>query len=172
MINHFFTITIQSWYNLLFCAYTVNTFYSYLTLSEQLHLHKRVHLKSAPLHVHLDVLHVALQAHLINSLHSLLASDWLIQYGIHFMIELSLSFHQKSLGNGRFCRTSRHLLQTTLWKRARLVWKSKAFLVGGIFSMFWVLEKYIFILASFTNVKIDVQLYMIFKEGWRMHKTA
>ena len=38
--------------------------------------------------------------------------------------------------------------------------------------MFWVLEKYIFILASFTDVKIDVRLYMIFKEGLRMHKTA
>ena len=104
-----------------------------------LHLNRRVYLKSAPLHVHLALEpHTVVQAHLTNSLHSLLASASVVQWGTHFTSNSPLSFQPKSLGDGRFCMASRHLLQTPLWYKALFVCKNKAFFVGGIVSMFCV----------------------------------
>ena len=126
-----------------------------------MHLHKRVNHKSEPLHVHLaDVPHVDFQPHFKNSMHSLLASDWVIQLGSHFTTDSPLSFHPRSLGDGRFCFASRHLLQTPLWYRNHLVCKNNAFWVGGMVLIFWLREKYISILASLTDFRTDVWEYI------------
>ena len=95
---------------------SLHKIYSYMTLSRHLHLHNLVHFKSAELHLHLLLLvHDVWQPHFTNSLHSIRASNWDIQFGIHLITWSLLSNHPKSFGDGKFCWASRHLLQTQLW---------------------------------------------------------
>ena len=74
--------------------------------------------------------------HWTNSLHSLLASDWVIHFGIHLTTRSPLSSQPKSFGDGRICRVSRHLLHIPDWYRQRLKCKNKEFLQGGIVSAY------------------------------------
>ena len=120
-----------------------------------------VHFKSTEWHLHLLLpVQDVLQPHFTNSLHSLLASNCVIQFGVHLTASSSVSIQPKSFGDGRFCIVSRHLLQTPLWKRALFVCKRSAFFVGGIVSIFCVQEKYKSIRASLTLFIAEVREYM------------